>query len=62
MPSFITFDSILNTFVINPANPATDIGMFTVKGLITDTKLSTEFSFKVETFNTPAYMKEKPAE
>jgi hypothetical protein len=60
MPSFITFDSVLRSFSIKPTNPATDLGVFSVKGIITDTRLMTEFSFKVETYNTPAYFKDKP--
>jgi hypothetical protein len=32
MPSFITFDAASTTFVIKPTNPATDLGMFNVKG------------------------------
>jgi len=32
MPSFITFDATTTTFVIKPSNPATDLGIFNVKG------------------------------
>jgi len=32
MPSFIMFDATSTTFVIKPTNPATDLGMFNVKG------------------------------
>jgi hypothetical protein len=64
MPSFIAFDSLLSTYVINPTNPATDLGIFTIKGElreidVSDSYLSTEFSFKVEVFNTPPKMKDQ---
>jgi hypothetical protein len=59
MPSFINYDVILSTFVIKPVNPATDLGMFTVKGQVSDSKLEMDFSFKVETYNTPPHMKDK---
>ena len=64
MPSFMTFDSLFSTYVINPTNPATDIGIFTVKGELrevdaSDSFFSTEFSFKVEVYNTPPKMKEQ---
>jgi hypothetical protein len=36
MPSFITYDSQLSTFAIKPVNPATDLGIFTIKGVVTD--------------------------
>ena len=58
MPAFLTFDSILSTFVIKPTNPATDLGIFTIKGEISDSQLFTEFSFKVEVYNTPPKMKD----
>jgi hypothetical protein len=64
MPLFITFDRLLSTYVINPTNPATDLGIFTIKGElreidVSDSYLSTEFSFKVEVFNTPPKMKDQ---
>jgi hypothetical protein len=43
MPSFITYDSFLSTFAIKPTNPATDLGIFTVKGEVSDSKLLIEF-------------------
>lgn len=43
MPSFITFDSLLSTFVIKPTNPATDLGIFNIKGEVTDSQLFIEF-------------------
>jgi len=59
MPSFITFDGIMSTFIIKPRNPATDLGMFTVNGEVSDGALITEFSFKVDVYNTQPTMKEK---
>ena len=59
MPSFITYDSFLSTFAIKPTNPATDLGIFTVKGEVSDSKLLIEFQFKVEAYNTPPKMKDK---
>ena len=47
MPSFMTFNSLLSTFMIKPTNPATDLGIFTIRGEVTDSQLLTEFSFKV---------------
>jgi hypothetical protein len=41
MPSFMTFDYFLSTFMIRPNNPATDLGIFTIKGEVTDSQLST---------------------
>ena len=58
MPSFIIYESFLSTFVIKPTNPATDIGIFIIKGELTDSRLSTDFSFKVEIYNNPPYMKD----
>jgi hypothetical protein len=49
----------LSTFVIKPTLPATDLGIFTIKGEVSDSQLSLEFSFKVEVFNTPPKMKDK---
>ena len=59
MPSFITYDSFSSIFLIKPTNPATDLGTFKIKGEVTDSQLSIEFSFKVEVYNTPPVMKEK---
>ena len=58
MPSFITYDSLLTSFLIKPTNPATDLGFFIIKGEVTDSHLSTEFSFKINVYNTPPTMKE----
>jgi hypothetical protein len=58
MPAFLAFDNLLSTFVIKPTNPATDLGIFTIKGEISDSQLFTEFTFKVEVYNTPPKMKD----
>jgi hypothetical protein len=58
MPLFISYESFLSTFVIKPSNPATDLGIFIIKGELTDSRLSTDFSFKVEIYNNPPYMKD----
>jgi hypothetical protein len=58
MPSFITYDSILTIFLIRPTNPATDLGIFSIKGEVTDSQLSTEFSFKINVYNSPPTMKD----
>lgn len=62
MPSFVTFNSLLQTFAIKPTNPATDLGMFIVKGTMSDSRLSTEFDFKIEVFNNPPHLKERLAD
>jgi hypothetical protein len=58
MPSFMTFNSLLSIFKIRPTNPATDLGIFTVKGEVTDSRLITEFSFSILVYNTPPKLKE----
>ena len=58
MPSFITYDSVLTIFLIRPTNPATDIGIFRINGELTDSQLSTEFSFKINVYNTHPTMKD----
>jgi hypothetical protein len=40
MPSFITFDSLSSTLIIKPTAPVTDLGVFTVEGELTDSRLS----------------------
>ena len=40
MPSFMTFDTLLSTFVINPINPATDLGIFNIKGEVREVEVS----------------------
>jgi len=59
MPSFSTYESLLSKFVIKPTNPATDLGIFMIKGEVSDSRLSEDFSFKVEVYNTPPKMTEK---
>ena len=56
MPSFISYDASLRQFIIKPSNPATDIGVFKVKGILSDSRLSSDFSFTVEVFNNPPSM------
>jgi len=58
MPSFIIYESFLGCLFIKPTNPDTDLGTFTIKGEVSDNRLSTEFSFKVEVYNNPPYMKD----
>jgi hypothetical protein len=55
----VTFNILLSTFMIKPTNPATDLGIFNIKGEITDSQLLTEFSFAIKVFNTPPKMKDK---
>ena len=50
--------------MIYPTNPATDLGIFTIKGEVhedeaSDSQLLIEFSFKVEVYNTPPKIKDK---
>ena len=59
MPSFITYDSLLTIFLIKPTNPATDLGIFSVNGEVSDSRLSVEFTFIVEIYNNPPKMKDK---
>jgi hypothetical protein len=44
-PHFIQFNSNENSFKIKPKNPSNSIGIFNVKGYMTDTKLQTDFDF-----------------
>jgi hypothetical protein len=62
MPAFVTFNSLFQTFAIKPTNPATDLGMFIVKGTMSDSRLSTDFDFKIEVSNNPPHLKEKLAD
>jgi hypothetical protein len=48
------------SFQISPTNPSTDVGIFNIKGYITDTKLNTEFEFLVESYNLPPKFKQLP--
>lgn len=58
-PFFITYESLLRKFLIKPTNPATDLGIFTILGEVSDSQLSKEFSIYVEVYNTPPKMKNK---
>lgn len=60
IPSFITFNSGDNSFQLSPVNPATSIGMFFVKGYMTDSKLQTDFDFIVSVYNNPPKFKQLP--
>jgi hypothetical protein len=54
----MSYESFLSIFMIKPTSPATDLGIFTIKGEISDSRLTTEFSFNVEVYNNPPYMKD----
>ena len=54
----MSYEDFLGSFMIKPTNPATDLGIFSVKGELSDSRLSTEFSFNVEIYNNPPYMKD----
>ncbi len=56
-PSFVTFDNSDCSFLISPTNPSTSLGIFNVKGYITDSQLLTEYSFTIEVFNLPPKFK-----
>ena len=58
MPSFISFDKILSTYVITPTVPRTEIGTFKVEGKLSDTKMEIEFKFEVTVFNDPPFFKQ----
>jgi len=58
MPKFMTFDSSLSSYTINPTIAATEIGTFKVKGSLSDTKMDTEFKFEVTVFNDPPFFKQ----
>lgn len=48
------------SFQISPTNPSTNIGIFNVKGYITDSQLITDYSFTIEVFNLPPKFKQLP--
>ena len=56
MPPFSIFSNDKYTF--KPTNPSRDIGIYTIKGSLTDTKLSTDFVFSVQVINDPPYFKQ----
>lgn len=51
LPSFVTFQDSDCSYQIAPVNPSTSIGMFNLKGYITDTKMMTEYDFTIEVIN-----------
>jgi hypothetical protein len=60
MPNFVTFRSEDNSYLIAPVNPANSLGIFNVKGYMTDTKLMTDFDFQIEVYNNPPKFKQNP--
>ncbi len=48
------------SFQISPTNPSTNIGIFNLKGYITDSQLITDYSFTIEVFNLPPKFKQLP--
>ena len=60
LPSFVTFKSSDYSFQITPVNPSNSIGMFNVKGYLSDLKLTTDFEFSIEVFNQPPKFKQYP--
>ncbi len=55
LPNFISYDPIELKYVIAPNRPSTDIGIFNINGLLTDSKKETSFKFTVTIFNDPPY-------
>ena len=60
LPSFVTFKSSDYSFQITPVNPSNSLGMFNVKGYLSDLKLTTDFEFSIEVFNQPPKFKQYP--
>ena len=60
LPSFVNFKSSDYSFQITPVNPSNSLGMFNVKGYLTDSKLTTDFEFRIEVFNQPPKFKQYP--
>lgn len=54
LPDFITFKD--GVYKMKPFKAA-HVGLFTVKGELSDTALSTPFSFKIEVINKPPILK-----
>jgi len=46
-PSFVTFDPAANIYSLKPADPKTDLGTFVVKGILSDSILTTPFQFTI---------------
>ena len=59
-PSFVTFDDSDCSFKISPKNPSTNLGIFNVKGYITDSQLKTDYEFTIEAYNLPPHFKQLP--
>ena len=51
LPSFITYDSNENFYILKPKNPIFHLGNFLIKGTLEDTRLSTNFQFSVTVIN-----------
>jgi len=60
IPSFVKFRSENNSYLIAPVNPANSLGIFNVKGYLTDTRLTADFNFRIEIFNNPQKFKQSP--
>jgi len=45
LPSFITYDTNENVYILKPTNPNFHIGNFLIKGALDDTRLLTSFQF-----------------
>jgi hypothetical protein len=56
LPPFAIFSN--DKYIFKPTNPSRDIGSFTIKGSLSDTKLSTDFVFGVQVVNDPPYFKQ----
>jgi hypothetical protein len=57
MYSFIQFDIFTNVLHVNPIDPNTDLGIFTVNGFLSDSRLQTPFTFDIEVYNRPPELK-----
>jgi hypothetical protein len=53
LPSFITFNN--GKYTVKPTVPKSDIGLFIIKGQLSDSMADTDFSFSVRVFNDPPY-------
>jgi hypothetical protein len=54
-PAFVSMSGM--KFLIKPNNPSSDIGMFTVQGQVSDSRLSTSFKFNIAVTNSPPVFK-----
>ena len=57
IPNFVTFKNADKSYQIAPVNPANCLGVFNVKGYLSDSKLTTDFEFKIEVYNNPPKFK-----